>query len=233
MQSDNAKEQSAARRAEMRKLLGRPPVLSTEAAERFEAIFEALVECINPRDMLEFMAVWEHTVAFWESDRYVRCRALRIEHRFRRSMQVLAAVLKSQKTRQQPLANSHARILPQAPTDIAQVAGQEITAANVVDEFDEILRRTPTEFDHAEVLDNSIGVEKDFELLIVSAAKRKNEALRMLDWYRAGLGKEVEDTMKDIIDADYQEVIAAEAQAIASPPLAPADDEATKGEVES
>jgi hypothetical protein len=233
MQSEDAKNRLAARRAEMRKLLGRAPVLSTEAAALFEAIFEELVECINPRNMLEFMAVWEYMVAFWEGDRYIRGRTLQIDRPFLKSLQLQAERAKAQKVRQEALSKSLAEVLAQRPTDISRAAGQEIAAGNVPEEFDEILKRTPTELGHAEALEKSIAVHKDFELLIVSATKRKNEALRLLDWYRAGLGKEVEDTMKEIIDAEYQEVIAAEAKAIASPPLAPTDDEAAKKKVES
>ena len=178
------------------------------------------------------MTVWEYTVAFWEGDRYIRCRTLLIERRFQKSLQFQADRAKSQKARREALTSSLAEIAAQRPSDIAAVTGQEIAAANLVEEFDEILKRTPTELDNAEALESSLAVHKDFELLIVSATKRKNEALRLLDWYRAGLGKETQDAMNDIVDAEYEEVLAVEAQALVSPPLAPADDEAAKEAVE-
>ena len=39
---------------------------------------------------------------------------------------------------------------------------------------------------------STISFHKDVEFIIASISKRRNEALRLLDLYRAGLGKQVE-----------------------------------------
>lgn len=73
-------------------------------------------------------------------------------------------------------------------------------------DVDEILKRTPTELDHAHALEKSISFHKDVEFLIASISKRRNEALHMLELYRAGLGKRVDEAVSEIIDAEHEVV---------------------------
>ena len=42
--------------------------------------------------------------------------------------------------------------------------------------------------------------------MIASISKRRNEALHMLDLYRAGLGKRVDEAMSEIIDVEHEVV---------------------------
>ena len=42
--------------------------------------------------------------------------------------------------------------------------------------------------------------------MIASISKRRNEALYMLDLYRAGLGKRVDAAISEIIDAEHEVV---------------------------
>ena len=94
-------------------------------------------------------------------------------------------------------------------------------------DIEEILKRTPSELDHCHALEKAITFHKDVEFLIASLTKRRNEALQMLDLYRAGMAKRVDQAMNDIVDADYK-IVEEKSRQVESPALVPAIDPAVE-----
>jgi hypothetical protein len=76
---------------------------------------------------------------------------------------------------------------------------------------------------HAHALEKHVSFHKDVELIVASISRRRNEALRLFDLYRAGLGKRVDEAMKEIIDAE-PEVDAQPVQLLEAPTAVPSGD---------
>jgi phytoene dehydrogenase-like protein len=73
----------------------------------------------------------------------------------------------------------------------------------VADDVTALLKRTPAELAYNKALERNIDFHKDLEFLITSIRKRRNEALKMLDYYRQSLGKRAEQIMAEILDAEF------------------------------
>lgn len=190
--------------AEAIKLLGPSVLLSTESERNFDRVFNKLLTCLKVEDEFEVLLVRDLAEASWELHRYSRLRGRSFERRFRQSLDFQVQRVKAQRARKQELIGTVAAQATTKPADIAEVTALEIKVQNSVTEVDEILNRTPTELDHAHSLEKSIAFHKDVEMVIASISRRRNEALHMLDFYRFGLGKRVDQTMKEIIEVEPQ-----------------------------
>ena len=71
------------------------------------------------------------------------------------------------------------------------------------DDVTALLKLTPAELAYNKALERNIDFHKDLEFLITSIRKRRNEALKMLDYYRQSLGKRAEQIMAEILDAEF------------------------------
>jgi hypothetical protein len=58
--------------ADIRRILGPAPVLSTEDPNRFEELLIFFAQCIRPRNALEWFLVRDQTVARWKLERLTR-----------------------------------------------------------------------------------------------------------------------------------------------------------------
>lgn len=223
----SAKHQSLTKdyNAELLFLMGPPPVLSTESVERFEIVLDQLITTLKPQDMMEGILIWEFAVPSWEINRYTRHRTLALDRSFKQSLDFQVQRIKSQNARNQDSQNRLSEQLAQTPADIAHLTHLERKMGDSATEIVEILKRTPSELDHCHALEKTIAFHKDVEFLITSISKRRNEALQMLDLYRAGLGKRVDQAMNEVLDAEYKLVeqeAEREPQQVESPPLVPA-----------
>lgn len=181
-------------------------ILSTESAEQFEQIFDELLDCLKGQDVVEGILIREYAEASWEIHRYTRLRTLSFERNFKQTLDYQVQRLKVQRTRRQERAANFAEHATRKPDDIARVVRLEDNVVSVDTEADEILKRTPSELDHAHALEKNLLFHKDAEALIASMSKRRNETLQMLDMYRAGLGKRVDEAMSEILDAEHEVV---------------------------
>jgi hypothetical protein len=185
-------------------LLPAPSILSTESAMEFERLFDKLLTCLKVQDALEAMLIRDVAETGWELHRYSRLRGLSFERSFKQSLDFQVQRMKAQQARKQEEIDTLAAHSTQTPTDIAHVTYLERKLIDSPRDMDEILQRTPTELDHAHVLEKHVSFHKDVELIIASISRRRNEALRLLDLYRAGLGKRVDEAMTEILDAEYE-----------------------------
>jgi hypothetical protein len=211
--------------AELRALLGPAPILSTESAEQFEKVFDQLIADLKVQDMVEGILVREFAVPSWEINRYTRHRALAFDRSFKQNIESQVQRIRGQKARKDELTRDLAQHLTRSPADIAEVVRFDDNIETSYRDVDEILKRTPSELDHCHALEKGIAFHKDVEFLITSISKRRNEALQMLDLYRAGLGKRVDKAMNEILDAEYKEVEAQPRQ-VESKSLVPSMDSA-------
>lgn len=210
----------------LKQLLGPAPILSTESVERFDQIFDQLIAALEPQDMVEGILIRDFAVPSWEINRNVRYRTLSLERSFKQSLDFQVQRIKSQNAKKQDLREKLAQTLAKTPADIAHLTQLESKVFSSDKDVDEILKRTPSELDHCHALEKTIDFHKDVEFLITSLTKRRNEALQMLELYRAGLGKRVDETMNKILDAEYQ-VVNDQPQRIESPSLVPSTIPAT------
>jgi hypothetical protein len=93
---------------EMYALLGPPPLLSTESPERFNAIFDQLVACLKPQNLLELIHVRDFAIASWEAERYTRYRSMSFGRRFQRMNEEQIQRAKAQKARRQERLRNYA-----------------------------------------------------------------------------------------------------------------------------
>jgi hypothetical protein len=204
-------------------LLPAPSILSTESVMEFERLFDKLLTCLNVQDALEAMLIRDLAELTWELHRYSRLRGLSFERSVKQSLDFQVQRMKAQQARKQEQIGTLAEHATQAPKDIAEVAYLERKLMNSPTDMAEILRRTPTELDHAHALEKHVSFHKDVELIVASISRRRNEALRLFDLYRAGLGKRVDEAMKEIIDAE-PEVDAQPVQLLEAPTAVPSGD---------
>jgi hypothetical protein len=209
---------------EMYALLGPPPILSTESAERFNGIFDQLVACLKPRDHLELMLIRDFAVASWEADRYIGHRSLSFNRCFRQNIEQQVQQLKAQNARRKERVTNFHRQSGERPHDVAALVELERKILESDEEMEALLKRTPSELDLHEAIEKRIALHKDLEFLIASLTKRKNEALEMLERYRKGLGKRVAEALDEILEGEFKEVDApARLEEAAAPKLIPAE----------
>ena len=186
-------------------LLPPPPVLSTEDPERFKQVFEGVVECIKPSDMLELILVRHYVDAVWTIDRLTRHSSVAIDRWYRQQLDYLVQRQKVQNARKEAQAR-HNNQNSQTPPDIAHLTALENKVFESVTDIDDILKRKATEIEHNRALEKGILFQEQLDRLVESATKRRNDALRQLELYRAGLGQFVREATDQIIDAECKEV---------------------------
>jgi hypothetical protein len=190
--------------AEVTKFLGPVVMLSTECARDFDRVFDKLLTCLKVQDAVEVILIRDLAETSWELQRYSRLRGLSFERSFKQSLEFQAQRLKARQARRQGQISDLAEHATMKPADIAEAAYLEQELFKSPSEVDEVLTRRPTEFDHAHALEKHVSFHKEVELILASLSRRRNEALRMLDLYRAGLGKRVDKAMTEIIDVEHK-----------------------------
>src|SRR5262249_17037930 len=83
MTNDVKKVSKVADFAELKKLFGPPPVLSSEDANAYYAMMARIIEAIEPRDFIEQMLAKDLTDVTWQLQRYSRHKALAVERQYR------------------------------------------------------------------------------------------------------------------------------------------------------
>src|SRR5262249_38759502 len=83
MTTDLQKVSPAADFAELKKLLGPPPVLSSEDANAYYAILARILKSLGASDFIEQIIAKDLADATWEMIRYSRHKALAVERQYR------------------------------------------------------------------------------------------------------------------------------------------------------
>ena len=187
-------------------LFGPPPVLSTEQPEQFEELFRRMIACLKPRDTVELILIRHFVYALWEIERLTRYGTVAIERWYRETLQLRAQQEKLQKARKEDLAWKHAEKNSTKPADIARLVALEDSFLEVLTDTDEIMERRATEFEHNRAFGKGIAFQERLDKLIASRIARRNDALRQLELYRAGLGQLAQNAASEILEAEFDEI---------------------------
>ena len=210
--------------ADIKKLLGAPPVLTSESLRTYDRLLTQVVEAMQPRDIIEMMFVKDVVNASWEISRYETHQTLVIERQHQRRQEQenkrrqherkrkkeLVAYKEEQREQAERTAESANQDEQQdqtkAPTTLFErmLELEEVIDATVSD-VDEIIEAVPDEVDHAIALEAGIDYFVELDRLRSVAIARRNEALRQLDFYHHGLGERLRRITDQIIDAEISQ----------------------------
>jgi hypothetical protein len=188
---------------DMKALLPPLPVLAIESLEQFEKIFDQVVASLKCQDMVEMIHIRDFAFAAWEEARYTRHRVVAFDRKFKDVVAGEVPDYRDPKVRQKAVAERLAEHLAYRPRDIGHLIELEDKVMEAADDVTALLKRTPAELAYNKALERNIDFHKDLEFLITSIRKRRNEALKMLDYYRQSLGKRAEQIMAEILDAEF------------------------------
>jgi hypothetical protein len=192
--------------AELSALLGEPPVLSSENAGDYNLMWQKLIECFMPGDLMELVLVRQIQNETWTIIRLHRHRTLAVERRFRETNGFLAERRKELKAKKQALAEEVARKAGQPMTEYSRLIELDDTIMSTLRDLEEIDARQPSELEHNRALEQGIVFQEHLDRLLNSAHKRRNDALHWLDLYRHGLGQHWREISDQIIIAEATEI---------------------------
>ena len=192
--------------AELSALLGEPPVLSSEKAENYNLMWQKLIECFMPANLMELLLVRQIQNETWTIIRLHRHQTLAVERRFRETNGFLAERRKELKAKKQALAEELAHKSRQPITEYSKLIELDDTIMSTLADVEEIDARKPTEIEHNRALAQGIVFQAHIDRLLNSAHKRRNDALHWLDLYRHGLGQRWREISDQIIIAEATEI---------------------------
>jgi len=192
--------------AELSALLGEPPVLSSENAEDYNLMWQKLIECCMPADLMELLLVRQIQNETWTIIRLHRHQTLAVERRFRETNGFLAERRKELKAKKQAHAEELARKSRQPMTEYSKLIELDDTIMSTLPDLDEIDARQPSELEHNRALEQGIVFQEHIDRLLNSAHKRRNDAVQFLDLYRHGLGQHCREISDQIIFAEATEI---------------------------
>jgi hypothetical protein len=185
--------------ADSKILFGPPPVLSSENIEYYDAMWNQLTAYITPIDIVELMLVRNLVDATWELQRYVRHRTLSVERRFRKSREFQQKRAENIKNRREEEIRRLAQKMGVPADDFLRMCQLDSEMDQIAVDIDEIFERIPTELEHASALESAIEYHEQLERLINGAQRRRDNALRLLDLFRSGLGQRLREASDRII----------------------------------
>ncbi len=209
--------------AELEALIGPPPVLRTEDRELYDKIRAQFMGCFTPGDVLEWQLVNRPVDEAWFIKRYTRHQTVAVERRYQQSLEFHVQRLKSQHARKEALASRLADQITQNPPEVAHLLHLEEDIGDLVSETDEILQRIPTELQHNRALEKSLAFQEQLDKLIVSANKRFNETLELLEHYREGLGQRLKQAAEELFKDGDSEQTEKPLRQTESPSIVPPD----------
>jgi hypothetical protein len=189
--------------AELKKIFGPAPVLSTESSEAYDALLARFMECINPEDFVVQMLVNDLAIATWDIFRYTRHKTLAIERKFRQRLEFQATRDKTLAQRREARAQKEKDGKPATVGD--QRLELEIVVDSTVDDVVEILKRTPKELDHARALEDGLEYHERLYKFYSMAVALRNDALEQISLYRESLGLHLRRVSDTIIDGEFSE----------------------------
>jgi hypothetical protein len=206
MERQNRAPLAEAQLKEFDALFGSPPVLSTEDPKLFQGILEQVMAAIQCEDGIVLLLVRHFVYASWKLERYIRHDTIAIERRYRQQLEFQAKRITDQHALREAKKRELAEAATSAPQDIAYLIDLERKAMDATSEVCRALKQTASEIDHNLALEKSAEFREHLDRLIQSETKQRNDALRQIELYRAGLGESVSAAAKQIIDAEFEEI---------------------------
>ena len=190
--------------AEIRDMLGKPPLLATEDPNQYDALLTELAREVTPSDFIEWLWVKDIADLTWDIFRYRRIKASYVDGRFRFALvQQLNLALERDKRAAHPdrrLSFDLDRIRDEAN----KLANDFIANANTKEKRDKWLKAhgvnaksiTATSFDAA--VDELEAIER----MLASVEYRRNNALHEIERRRNALGRALRQTSDRIIEGE-------------------------------
>jgi hypothetical protein len=163
--------------AEIKRLCGPPPVLSTENVKAYDTMMLRLIESLSPRDFMEGLLIKHLADCTWEIIRYTRHKTLLMERKHRQLLdsraQHIKAAAQDKQAQARKFAEERKDCKPQA--DAMHATLKEIEA---------IMLQSPTDLDHADALERGIEYAERLDKLLNAATARRDDVLQQWERYR-------------------------------------------------
>jgi hypothetical protein len=208
--------------------LARPPLLTTESRNDFDALLKALQREIKPKGVIEDMYVADIAYIIWEILRLRRCKTAIINAAY---FEVLKSVI-FKVSREPRTSTSDVQTLFRVIENRSRPHTEEEQKREnlLFDWFHDKkakaeLARKLAKFglDESFIDGRAINfASEDLELLdemLISLENRRDKCLRQIEAYRHGFAARVRASANQIIDAEHEDVLA--------PPRAPANTNST------
>jgi hypothetical protein len=204
---------SATDLAALKKVFGKSPILATESEDAFDEIWARLIQCLGPRDFMEHSLIRQLAIYTWKVSRYDRHDTLAVERRVQEQRKLRARRLKMQAERRRAAEEAGKPI-----TELDRMCYLEDVVDGAAGEIDEILNRPPEELEYSRAFEKGIEYHERVDELLDKLVRRRNDVLRQIEMYRAGLGKYLRQVSDEIIESERK---GAEPQPQDEAPLAP------------
>jgi hypothetical protein len=192
---------------EFRKLLGSPPVLSTENAETYEGMIKGFMGSLVPRDFVEQILIGHLNDATWEIQRYQRHKSLSIERRYLEHVAYNEKRKKALAERKASMTDTQVEAA-EATSEIERLRFLEGVFDAEVSEFRRIAGNRPEDLDVSRALEAGMESQERIDRLLNAAYSRRREALEQLEIYRNGLGQHSKSAAPEIIEGEFEEASA-------------------------
>ena len=201
-------------------LLGPIPILSSEDQKRADKLYEAFVAALMAQDLLELMCMRDIAYETILIERYRINQTCAVERAALNTQQNREQLKKLRKERRDRQLQKVAERLGQTPADVAELIALERDVEEVPDDLDSLFKHKALEVDLNAALERSLQKQQWWDALINSATKRRNNALQMLDFYRAGMGKDLIAMVNKLSRESFERTEGN--YALPSPPTVPA-----------
>jgi hypothetical protein len=187
-------------------LLGPLPILSSEDPTNFKEIFRLVAGAVKPRNMIEMICIWHYVCATWIIARYTRHGTVAIERYAHQAVLFREQRAKLRQQYKSDRENEQAQRLVQTPTDVAQMVHLENNIEAAEKDLDDIMHGAISEREHNKAFQQSVAFHEQLNRLIASQTAIRNDSLRQLELFRAGLGQLVSKVTDAVIEGECEEI---------------------------
>jgi hypothetical protein len=192
--------------AEIRTLLGEPPLLATEDPNHYYALLAELAREVKPKDVIEWLWVKDTADLSWEILRYRRIKAAHVNGLFTSALTRLVHPVPS--NRHVPLMSFTEKLKAYREKDASargepnRLASEWATDATSREQVDAGLKAQGLDADSimSESFVDAIGNVSAIDRLLASAEHRRNMALREIERRRFLVGHALRQTSDQIIE---------------------------------
>lgn len=177
--------------AEVAKMFGPPPILSTESIEFYDEMLTRFLRCLGPDDFIVLVFIRDLANFEWEVQRLTRHKTWAIERKFRQRLEY-------QKSAERKSNPQLTKPSGQPATGLERVCELEVVFEATIKDVDEIFKRAATEIRHAQGLEEAIGYYERLDTLLNIAIGRRNSCLDQIKRYRADLHERVLDEIIEL-----------------------------------
>jgi len=174
--------------------------------ERAKKFVGDVVALFQPSDVVAVDLVRQYAQGAWDGEFYDRVQKGVIERRVQQSREYQAQRAKELERRHRARVAELGHAAGQGPPDIARAAALERNVQAAVDDVDYNLKRPTEDAEYLRAMEKGLDVLKDFDFLKTQAAKRRNEAFQLLEYWEAGFAKTLRAKTKEVLDAEFKEV---------------------------